>query len=96
MPITSEQIFQISELARIKIDRDQTDLLTEKIGEIISFVGQLKNVETDNIDPLYNPLDAIQKLRPDVVTETDQRERFLGIAPSVEENLFSKGNDSFI
>ena len=35
MPITPKQIIQISNLARIKIEKDQVHILTEKIGEII-------------------------------------------------------------
>ena len=88
MPITSKQIIQISNLARIKIEKDQVHILTEKIGEIISFVDKLKTIDTNEIEPLLNPLDAIQKLRSDKITEIDESENFLGIAPSVSKNLF--------
>tara|TARA_B100000965_G_scaffold263724_2_gene222625 strand:+ start:355 stop:642 length:288 start_codon:yes stop_codon:yes gene_type:complete len=88
MRITPEQIIQISNLARIKIEQDQVNLLTEKIGEIISFVDRLKTIDTNEIEPLFNPLDAIQKLRSDKITEIDESEKFLGIAPSVRKNLF--------
>ena len=88
MPITPKQIIQISNLARIKIEKDQVHRLTEKIGEIISFVDKLKTIDTNEIKPLLNPLDAIQKLRSDKITEIDESENFLGIAPSVSKNLF--------
>ena len=88
MPITPKQIIQISNLARIKIEKDQVHRLTEKIGEIISFVDKLKTIDTNEIEPLLNPLDAIQKLRSDKITEIDESENFLGIAPSVRKNLF--------
>ena len=88
MPITPKQIIQISNLARIKIEQDQVHLLTEKIGEIISFVDKLKAIDTNEIEPLFNPLDAVQKLRPDMITEIDESENFLGIAPLVRKKLF--------
>ena len=88
MPITPKQIIQISNLARIKIEQDQVNLLTEKIGEIISFIDKFKPIDTNEIEPLFNPLDAIQKLRVDKITEIDESEKFLGIAPSVRKNLF--------
>ena len=88
MPITPKQIIQISNLARIKIEQDQVHLLTEKIGEVISFVDELTKIDTNEIEPLLNPLDAIQKLRFDKITEVDESEKFLGIAPSVRKNLF--------
>ena len=88
MSISAQQIIQVSELARIEIEPSQVDSITKKISEIISFVGQLKSLETKNIEPLYNPLDAVQELRSDKITEIDQSEDFLEIAPSVENNLF--------
>ena len=88
MPITPEQIIQISNLARIRIEQDQVNLLTEKIGEIISFIDTLTTIDTNEIEPLFNPLDAIQKLRFDKIAEIDESEKFLGIAPSVRKNLF--------
>ena len=88
MPITPKQIIQISNLARIKIEQDQVHLLAEKIGEIISFVDNLKTIDTNEIEPLFNPLDAIQKLRFDKITAIDESDKFLGIAPSVRKNLF--------
>ena len=88
MPITPKQIIQISNLARIKIEQDQVHQLTEKIGEVISFVDELTKIDTNEIEPLFNPLDAIQKLRFDKITEVDESEKFLGIAPLVRKNLF--------
>ena len=88
MPITPEQMIQISNLARIKIEKDQIYPLTEKIGEIISFVDELKTIDTNEIEPLFNPLDATQKLRSDKITEIDESEKFLEIAPLVRKNLF--------
>ncbi len=88
MSITQKQILDVSDLARIKIEREEVNLLTDKIGEIISFVDELKDTDTNQIEPLFNPLDAVQTLRADEITEIDESEKFLSIAPSVENNLF--------
>ena len=37
---------------------------------------------------MAHPTDAVQRLREDVVTETDQRDRFQAIAPQVENGLY--------
>ena len=88
MSITQKQILDVSDLARIKIEREEVNLLTDKIEEIISFVDELKDTDTNQIEPLFNPLDAVQTLRADEITEIDESEKFLSIAPSVENNLF--------
>mgnify|MGYP000742983381 CR=1 FL=1 len=43
---------------------------------------------SSDIAPMANPHDAMQRLRPDAVTETDQRERFQAIAPQTEDGLY--------
>jgi aspartyl-tRNA(Asn)/glutamyl-tRNA(Gln) amidotransferase subunit C len=52
----------------------------------------MRAVDTSGVEPLYTPLSAVQdvalRLREDVVTETDQRERNQASAPAVEAGLF--------
>ena len=48
----------------------------------------MNQVDSSGVEPLSNPLDAIQRLRDDEVTETDQREKFQRIAPDVEAGLY--------
>jgi len=45
-------------------------------------------VDTQGVKPMAHPLDAVQRLREDVVTEADQREHFQQHAPLVEDGLF--------
>ncbi|MEP1470734.1 MAG: Asp-tRNA(Asn)/Glu-tRNA(Gln) amidotransferase subunit GatC [Halieaceae bacterium] len=88
MAIEENEIQKIAELARIRIADDQIGPLTDRIGEILGMVDQLQNVDTSAVEPLANPLDAIQRLRPDVVTENDRRDEFQAIAPAVENGLY--------
>ena len=37
---------------------------------------------------MAHPLDMVQRLRPDAVSETDQRERFQALAPATERGLY--------
>jgi aspartyl-tRNA(Asn)/glutamyl-tRNA(Gln) amidotransferase subunit C len=37
---------------------------------------------------MAHPLDAVQRLRPDAVTETDERDRYQENAPSVSDGLY--------
>ena len=48
---------------------------------------QLEEVDTTSVVPLAHPLDAVQRLRADEVTETDQREVFQSHAPQTEAGL---------
>jgi aspartyl-tRNA(Asn)/glutamyl-tRNA(Gln) amidotransferase subunit C len=51
-------------------------------------VDALQSVDTRNVEPMANPLDAVQYLRPDEVTEANCRDIFQAIAPAVEDGLY--------
>lgn len=88
MSIEQDEIEKIAELARIRISSEQIGQVTERITEILQMMGQLQAVDTRDIEPMANPLDATQRLRADEVTEFDHREAFQAIAPAVENGLY--------
>ncbi len=88
MAIEQDEIDKIAKLARIRIDRQQIGEVTQRITEILGMVDQLQAIDTTNVEPMANPLDATARLRTDAVTEVDQRAVFQAIAPAVENNLY--------
>ena len=44
--------------------------------------------DTEGVEPMAHPQHMAQRLRPDEVTETDQREKFQRIAPLIEDGLY--------
>ena len=88
MALEQDEIEKIAALARIRIGDDQIVQVTRRISEILRMVDQLQAVDTSQVEPLANPLDATQRLRPDEVTEGNQRDAFQAIAPAVENGLY--------
>jgi aspartyl-tRNA(Asn)/glutamyl-tRNA(Gln) amidotransferase subunit C len=88
MAIAQDDIEKIAELARIRIADDQISEVTARITEILGMVDQLQTIDTSDVEPMANPLDATQRLRADVVTESNQRDAFQAIAPAVENGLY--------
>jgi aspartyl-tRNA(Asn)/glutamyl-tRNA(Gln) amidotransferase subunit C len=88
MSIEQNEIEKIAELARIRISGEQLGQVTQRITEILDMVDQLQATDTRNVEPMANPLDATQCLRPDEVTESNRREAFQAIAPAVENGLY--------
>ena len=88
MAVEQDEIEKIAALARIRIGGDQIGQVTRRISEILHMVDQLQAVDTSEVEPLANPLDATQRLRPDEVTEGDRRDAFQAIAPAVENGLY--------
>jgi len=86
--ISREDIEKVAMLARIKVDDEQVSALEKDLGNILDLVDQLGTADTDSVEPMAHPLDAVQKLRADEVTETNQREAFQAIAPATEDGLY--------
>ena len=88
MTISREDIEKVAVLARIRVDDEQVSALEKDLGNILDLVDQLGAADTDAVEPMAHPLDAVQRLRADEVTETNQREAFQAIAPATENGLY--------
>ncbi|PLW70004.1 Asp-tRNA(Asn)/Glu-tRNA(Gln) amidotransferase subunit GatC [Pseudohalioglobus lutimaris] len=88
MAIEQDEIEKIAELARIRIADEQIGEVAQRITRILDMVDQLQAADTAGVEPMANPLDAVQLLRADTVTETNRREAFQAIAPAVEDGLY--------
>ena len=88
MALTPEDVHKIAHLARLAIDEDQVETYADNLSAILAFVDQINAIDTAGVVPMAHPLDAVQRLRPDEVTETDQRDKFQAIAPKTEEGLY--------
>lgn len=81
-------IEKLAHLAKLNIAEDQLDEVTTSITNMLALVDQLQAADTAQVLPMAHPLDANQRLRADEVTETNQREPFLNLAPTAEDGLY--------
>ncbi len=88
MSLTRSEVEKIAHLARLQIRDDEIPGLVDNLSRIIDFVDQLQAVDTEHVLPMAHPLDMAQRLRPDRVTESDQRERYQANAPRVASGLY--------
>tara|TARA_B100000683_G_scaffold57009_1_gene54693 strand:- start:287 stop:568 length:282 start_codon:yes stop_codon:yes gene_type:complete len=78
----------ISYLSRLKIDAEKEDKIINDLDNIIAFVDQLNDADTNDIEPLSNPLEKTAKTRKDDVTAKNLKKELLEIAPSSNEDYF--------
>ena len=88
MSLSDDQIRRIARLARIALQPDEIPELADRLNRILTLIGEMQAVDTAGIEPMSHALDVVQRLRPDEVTETDQRERFQAVAPAVADGLY--------
>ena len=88
MTISISEVTAMARLARLAIVAEDIPSYADQLSRILAFVAQMNTIDTTGIEPLAHPLELSARLRADVVTETDQRERFQSIAPQVEQGLY--------
>lgn len=95
MAITQQDVARIAQLAHIALTPEQTAQAEQDFGQIIGLIQQLQSVDTTGIEPLIQPLAAIQevnlRLRADEAAPTntiEQRDALMSNAPALSEGLF--------
>ena len=88
MSLSPDEVKKIAFLARLSIKEENIEQYSQDLSNIFGLVEQMNTAKTDNIEPMAHPQHAMQRLRDDVVTETNQREKLMGNAPLTEAGLF--------
>ncbi|MBM96923.1 MAG: Asp-tRNA(Asn)/Glu-tRNA(Gln) amidotransferase GatCAB subunit C [Oceanospirillaceae bacterium] len=88
MALEQDQVRNIAELARLQIDENQIGEYQKNLTNILDLVDQLSTADTTGVEPMAHPLDAVQRLRADAVTESNQREHFQTIAPATDNGHY--------
>jgi aspartyl-tRNA(Asn)/glutamyl-tRNA(Gln) amidotransferase subunit C len=89
MSVTNEQVRHIARLARIAMSDEELERLVPELNNILGWVEQLGEVNTDGIEPLTAVVDVKQRLRDDVVNDGNIRDEILANAPEAQHGFFA-------
>lgn len=88
MALDKSDVEKIAHLARLDVSEADVDEVTRRITDILNLIDQMQAVDTDAVEPLAHPLDVVQRLRADSITESNQRESLQKLAPSCDAGLY--------
>ena len=88
MAIEKQDVAAIARLAALSVGDEEIGQVAGKLNHILDVLETMQSVDTDQVPPMSHPLDQVQRLREDRVTETDQRERYQRIAPAAEKGMY--------
>jgi aspartyl-tRNA(Asn)/glutamyl-tRNA(Gln) amidotransferase subunit C len=88
MSLSPEQVRQVAQLARLELKNEQVEHYARQLSNILEMVDRLSAADTNGVAEMAHPLGMTQRLRPDVVTEFDNREAFQEHAPAVRDGLY--------
>ena len=89
MSVSSEQVRHIAKLARIAMSEEELARLVPELNNILGWVEQLGEVNTDGVEPLATVVDQKLRLRDDVVNDGNIREEVLANAPEAQHGFFA-------
>jgi aspartyl-tRNA(Asn)/glutamyl-tRNA(Gln) amidotransferase subunit C len=88
MSLDKDTVRKIATLARIKVEEDALEPLAGELNNILGWVEQLSEVDTEGVPPMTSVVATESYLRPDTVNDGDRVEEILANAPDEAEHFF--------
>tara|TARA_Y100001968_G_scaffold314089_1_gene339034 strand:+ start:358 stop:645 length:288 start_codon:yes stop_codon:yes gene_type:complete len=86
--ISSSDVRKVAQLARLELPEDQIETYTVQLEQILSYVDQLQEIDTENIPPTTRAVEVVNAMREDSVEVNCSREDLLNQAPLREGDFF--------
>jgi aspartyl-tRNA(Asn)/glutamyl-tRNA(Gln) amidotransferase subunit C len=88
MSLDEATVARIAKLARIRIDPEKRQALASELSNILDWIEQLNEVDTDDVPPMTSVGEMTLALRQDEVTDGDKVEKILANAPEQQDGHF--------
>lgn len=88
MLINRKEVEQIAVLAKLSVSDTEIDAIAASLDSVIEMINHINEADTDKVNPMANPMDAIQRLRADCVTETSKKDQLLSMANQVDDDYY--------
>ena len=83
-----ETVSTICYLARLQIDKEKSEKIQQDLETIIDLIGNLQNIDTSDVEPLFSPLEMTALKHEDVEKSDNKKEKFLENAPESNDDYF--------
>ena len=88
MAITRADVEKVSLLARLQLSESELEKLTGELSQIVEYVDQLGQVDTDNVEPMVHAVEVNNVFAEDQVRPSLPREQALATAPQHNERAY--------
>lgn len=88
MALDKETVAKVAHLARIRVEDDRLDGLAGELDDIVQWVEQLGEVDTDGVQPMTSAVEMSLVWREDAVTDGGYPEKVTANAPESKMGFF--------
>ncbi|WP_373085737.1 Asp-tRNA(Asn)/Glu-tRNA(Gln) amidotransferase subunit GatC [Sneathiella sp.] len=89
MSLDKAAVAKVANLARIRIEEKDLEPMAAELNNILGWVEQLSEVDTENVEPMTSVADMRMRWRADVVTDGGYVEDIVANAPGHEDGFFA-------
>ena len=89
MALDKAAVAHIATLARIRLAEAELEPLARELSQILDWVAQLDEVDTEGVPPLASVAELALPMRADEVTDGDCQSAILGNAPQTAHGFFA-------
>ena len=89
MSVNEAQVRHVAKLARLALGEAEIARMVPELNNILDWVEQLGEVDTDGVEPLTAVIDIPERLRDDVVNDGGIRDKILLNAPDAQHGFFA-------
>jgi aspartyl-tRNA(Asn)/glutamyl-tRNA(Gln) amidotransferase subunit C len=86
--VSRDEVLKIASLAKLNLSEDEVDLYTDQMNEILDYMRQLDELDTENVEPLSHVLDQLNITRRDEEEPSLSRADALSNAPDSDGEYF--------
>jgi aspartyl-tRNA(Asn)/glutamyl-tRNA(Gln) amidotransferase subunit C len=89
MALDKAAVAHIATLARIRLAEAELEPLARELSQILDWVAQLDEVDTEGVPPLASVAELALPMRADQVTDGNCQAAILGNAPQTAHGFFA-------
>ena len=88
MAVDPDTVRHVAKLARMRLEPAQQESLATELSNIIRWVEQLNELDTDGVEPMTSVAEMNIKMRDDVVTDGNRQDDIIANAPQSKHGFF--------
>lgn len=88
MSLTRKDVLKVSLLARLQLSDAELDAMTQQLAEVVSYVDQLSEVDTEGVEPMAHAVELSNVLAADESRPSLPRGEALANAPHATDEAY--------
>ncbi len=86
--ISRAEVLHVARLARLEFTQEEVEAFTHQLNKILQYVDQLKELDTQDVEPTFHALAQTNVMREDEVKSSLPRDDALANAPDRDDRGF--------